>query len=225
MASTLTLIASALALFVCILSPASASRTFLSSRSCSGRMRFKVVFNIAWTRERFSARTVPENAMISPLTAATHISRYTPFADFGMATSQVESVAEGGDNMPLVRLLRSLNEQVGDVQFLTKPGPALGSTSIVVTADAGKSYTQLSAITMLAPTPDWVTFVNNVPLCVRGRWVKKVVGPLYGFDAGTEMTPGVNQRPQQNIYRLSSPAYPRYDNRAVGIYTITAINA
>ncbi len=166
--------------------------------------------------------TVRSGAVLSPLTAAAHKSRFSPFAPYSYATKPVEMVAESGANAMLIKTLNE-NPMVGNVAALSKPTSNVGPASVVVTVDANKGYTHLSAIGMLAPTPDWVTFFNNVNVCYRGWWLPYLSGRLYGWDAGTEKTMGVDQQPRQNIYRLQAPRYPRYGKYPVGYFTIRKI--
>lgn len=212
------------ALFLGLASTSSAATYFkygVSGRGCAGTARYQVEFYMAWTPARFG-KSVPASAHISPFTAVTHSPRYSPFAEFGTATYPVEVLAESGNNKPIIWALGRKTRVVGNIVGLSAPGKALGPARIMVTADASKGFTALSAITMLAPTPDWVAMENNIKLCKWGRWAKNIEGPVYGYDAGTEETPGVNTRPKQNIYRLQDPMYPSY-NEPVGWYKVNLV--
>lgn len=213
------------AALLCGLVASSSAATYwkygISGRKCDGMAKYQVEFYMAWTPARFG-KSVPASAHISPLTAMTHKSRFSPFAEYCTATYPVEVVAESGNNKPLIWAMNRMTNVVGNVVGLSTPGKAVGPTRVTVMADATRGFTQLSAITMLAPTPDWVAMENNIKLCRWGRWANLIHGPIYGYDAGTETRPGVNTRPKQNIYQLQAPRYPTYE-KPVGWYNIKMV--
>ncbi len=190
---------------------------YIFARKCEGVAKYNVTSTWRGRAPFWRHRTLWRG--VQPLTAAAHKSRFSPFAPYSYATKPVEMVAESGANAMLVKTLNE-NPMVGNVAALSKPTSNVGPARVVVTVDADKGYTHLSAIGMLAPTPDWVTFFNNVNVCYRGWWLPSLSGRLYGWDAGTEKTMGVDQQPRQNIYRLQAPRYPRYGKYPVGYFTI-----
>lgn len=224
-----TRIAALAALLACLVAAAAGNRRAaraaglyrysMSGRKCQGKVKYSVQFYMAWTRERFGS-TVPDGAVFSPLTAVTHSPRFSPWTRWGLARPPVETVAEGGQNMPLIQYLRSKPSQVGDVGFRTMPGPAKGANTVSLYADASRGFTHLSAIGMLFPTPDWLAFRNNLNLCAGGKWARYMHGPIFAYDAGTEVVTGTDQQPRQNIWRLQRPMFPRYDGVPVGWITI-----
>lgn len=204
-------------IFVALLGSTQANgyRHYKSKLRCRGTQTFKVTFHMKWTKSRFG-NSVPYNAHVSPLTTATHTKRFSPFSLYGYADKAVETVAESGNNMPLIQQLRA-NPMVYKVAHLSKPTSNKGPATVHVQAKAGRQALHLSAIAMLAPTPDWIVAINNVELCRKGRWARKIRGSLYAWDAGTQKSMSVDQSPRQNIYRITSG---RYYKHPVGHFTI-----
>ena len=45
-------------------------------------------------------------------------------------------------------------------------------------------YPLVSALTMIAPSPDWFVGVDSLNLCDGASWKSKVTVPMYAWDAG-----------------------------------------
>lgn len=109
---------------------------------------------------------------------------------------------------------------VGDTVGHDGPSTANGKTSVMLKVFGNGMKTQVSAITMLAPTPDYYTGFNNEELCYNGHWIYYRYGPLYAYDAGTEKVIGTDQQPRQNTAEIiGTPFY----GRQVGYYSIVQV--
>ena len=64
-------------------------------------------------------------------------------------------------------------------------------TSIVRDVEVSSNYSLVSAITMIAPSPDWFTGVHDYNLCneSNGKWFDKRVKDLFLYDSGTDDAP------------------------------------
>lgn len=47
-------------------------------------------------------------------------------------------------------------------------------------------FSQVTLINMLAPSPDWITGVSSLNLCVDGKWVVSKTVSAEVYDAGTD---------------------------------------
>lgn len=64
-------------------------------------------------------------------------------------------------------------------------------TATVKNIEVNKIYHLVSAITMIAPSPDWFTGVHDYNLCneSNGKWFDKKVKDLFLYDSGTDDAP------------------------------------
>ena len=64
-------------------------------------------------------------------------------------------------------------------------------TRIVNDIEVNTNYSLVSAITMIAPSPDWFTGVHDYNLCndSNGKWLEKRVKDLNLYDSGTDDAP------------------------------------
>ena len=72
-------------------------------------------------------------------------------------------------------------------------GGGIGNTGtrIVNDIEVNANYSLVSAITMIAPSPDWFTGVHDYNLCndSNGKWLEKRVKDLNLYDSGTDDAP------------------------------------
>ena len=61
-------------------------------------------------------------------------------------------------------------------------------TRSVNDVEVATSYPLVSAITMIAPSPDWFVGVHDYNLCneTKGKWFEKKVKDLFLYDSGTD---------------------------------------
>lgn len=112
------------------------------------------------------------------------------------------------------------NAMVGSTAGHDGPTRPDRRVSVVLNLDGPTKKTQVSAASMLAPTPDYFTGFNNVEMCFAGRWGRIRKGFLFPYDAGTEKVIGTDQLPRENIAKIiGKPFY----GRPVGYYTIRRV--
>ena len=87
-----------------------------------------------------------------------------------------------------------MDEQIFLKTALAKfQGTVIHSTGTTTVNDVqmNSEYPLVSAITMMAPSPDWFIGVHNYSLCneTTGKWIEKRVQYLFPYDAGTDSAP------------------------------------
>ena len=89
---------------------------------------------------------------------------------------------------------KEMDEQIFLKTALAKfKGTVIHSTGTTTVNDVqmNSEYPLVSAITMMAPSPDWFIGVHNYSLCneTTGKWIDKRVQYLFPYDAGTDSAP------------------------------------
>ena len=135
---------------------------------------------------RVTIQNLTSGQPFSPPVAATHRSSISMFEVGGLASTQLEAIAEDGNQIPMFDLLdgaRGVGEAVDVGRPLTPNGVVIGSftdsASFTIQAEPGMV---LSLTTMLICTNDGFTGLNGAALPAEGS----AVYLLNGYDAGTE---------------------------------------
>lgn len=188
--------------------------------------RYRVTLAVDWTGATHPT-TLPGNAHVSAPVLAVHSTPGAVFTSGGQASAGVEQMAETGSTSTLVAEL-SGNAQVAIVRTAAGvPAPAVGSRTFDI--DVDQSTHLISAVTMLAPSPDWFVGFADSATFVDGQWITSQTFPLRNYDAGTDsgatFTAGNSDtRPQQPI---SGPGDAAFSSAAAegafGTVTITKI--
>lgn len=158
-----------------------------SKPKCKGTATYKITFRYQWTRARHPD-AYPSFAHFSPLVAASHSPGYCMWKPYGFATRGVEDVAETGSTF---RIDGELNEHLGRNVYdfaVDNVVTSDGSETVSVTIDVDGKRSLVSAISMIAPSPDWITGFYNIDVCdqTTGVFMKSLTGKLGAWDAGTE---------------------------------------
>ena len=120
------------------------------------------------------------NAIIfTPILVASH-RRPVPIFELGSPASEgLTAIAEGGDVVPLMGILKD-KHQVVDVQ--NSVGPLMPGMSTIVIVRAGHGARRISIASMMLPTNDGFIALDSVKVPWRGS--ATYFSP--GYDAGTE---------------------------------------
>lgn len=129
---------------------------------------------------------LPETAMLSPLTGASHNYRFSALVRFGFATQGVQNVAEIGDNTVLIEELESEEAAPFVLSIDAADAPATRGESFSINLDVDCDHTLITAISMVAPSPDWFITIPNMNVLVDGRFIVGRSGTLRVYDAGTD---------------------------------------
>lgn len=117
----------------------------------------------------------------TPLLVTTHASEVRVFAPGTQASAELRAMAEEGDLMPLMALLRGVPLQVRDLAATSGLLAPAVTTSVEVRG--GGRYGRLSLVAMLIPTNDGFVGLNSVGL--PADFEPRVVDAV-AYDAGTE---------------------------------------
>ena len=187
---------------------------------------YQIRFDATWTAESHPL-DYPSNAHFSGIIGATHGQAYRVFEDGGLATPGLEALSERGAHSPLNTEIETAIAE-GTAGALFESGALFqlpGTISATFTADAAHPY--VSAVAMVAPSPDWFTGISNVSLRKDGKWIDEMTYTLYAWDAGTDS--GVTYKaddadtmPRQSVRMNVAPQFEQNGAlKPVGTVTFT----
>ncbi|WP_198038411.1 spondin domain-containing protein [Photobacterium angustum] len=153
--------------------------------SSSATARYALNFYTDWSAVNFPTN-FPTDRHFSGLIGLTHNAQVKLFETGETASAGVISVAETGSKI-------ALESEIGVIQNNGNSGNTISGNGIPATGDEvevqfdiSQEHPLVSVITMLAPSPDWFTGVDSVPLFKDGKWQNKVEVQLWVYDAGSD---------------------------------------
>lgn len=158
------------------------------SLQAQGQARYLLTFQSTWSAATHPTQ-FPGNPHYSPLVGGTHNSNAVFWAPGAIASNGIEQMAEtGGTSL----FANEVSQQVGlgNVEQVLNygGGGALGASpgqlTLALTAQA--DFSELTLVSMLAPSPDWFVGVHGFQLMQNGDWIENAVIPLHIYDAGTD---------------------------------------
>ena len=152
--------------------------------------RYSVTFTRHWT-EKTHPFEYPEAGLLtgphfSGLIGASHNGAYKIFREGAKPTAGLEKLSEEGKHSPLDAEIQAAIAG-GKAGALFETGPirdAMGSEMTEVTVSS--KFPLVSAVAMIAPSPDWFAGAMDVNLMEGGKWVASKTVDLYAWDAGSD---------------------------------------
>jgi len=206
-----------------------AAIAFASTGQAADSARYQIRFDGTWTAASHPL-DYPSNAHFSGLIGATHGDAYRVFEDGGTATPGLEALSERGAHSPLDSEIEAAVKD-GRAGALFESSALFdfpGSIQASFTADAAHPY--VSAVAMVAPSPDWFTGISNVSLRVDGKWIDEMSYTLYAWDAGTDSgttykASDDDTQPRQSVRMNASPHFAENGMlKSVGTVTFTRLS-
>lgn len=150
--------------------------------------QYSVTFTGLWT-DKTHPFEYPEAGVItgphfSGLIGATHGDGYAMFRDGAMPTPGLEKLSEEGKHSPLDQEIKDAIA-AGNAGALFETGPIRDfAKSETATITVSTKFPMVSAVAMIAPSPDWFAGAANVSLMEGGQWVTSKSVDLAGYDSG-----------------------------------------
>jgi hypothetical protein len=145
---------------------------------------YEVIFEATWSAATHPVQ-FPQSPHFSPPVGGTHNSNVIFWEPGGIATFGIELMAETGNTSGLSN---EINAEIvagfADQSFVANGINSPGTRSLNITVD--QSFSELTLVSMLAPSPDWFVGVHGLPLFDQGWWVPEIVVDLFAYDAGTD---------------------------------------
>lgn len=140
----------------------------------------------------------------------------------------VEYVCELGSNVKFLAAARG-SSKTGSV--VDAPGPVMAGKTGWVKVTASCKYPYLSVLSMIAPSPDWIVQLANIPLLnAYGHYIQMRSGPLLAYDCGTDSgseftappdtSLDIPTEPPMNIAPLYTDKTDPFGRKSVGWYVV-----
>ena len=197
-----------------------------ASASAQSSAIYELAFRGTWSVDDHDAgQPLPGNAHFTILFGATHPAGSPLWEEGGIATLGVEEVAETG-------ITFALRGEIDDLVSQGLAGELVGASALggfprtrrgEFTATV--EHSSVSALSMIAPSPDWFVGVSDVSLRDENGWLDEVVVDLHPYDAGTEDGSGfsLDNNISSPIETISRRGSPFADGATVGRITFTFI--
>lgn len=192
-------------------------------------VQYLLTFESTWSSDTHPT-DFPANPHFSGLIGAAHSTDIQLWEVGQKATPGIKNMAETGGKSPLDDEINSLIS-AGSACFLISGGGISSSPgSVTVTVTASVDCSAVSAVSMIAPSPDWFVGVSAVNLYDNGDWVDQKVIELFPYDAGTDSGSTYTSADEpttqpEDIYRIEAePFLVAGTVPSLGTFTFTRIN-
>jgi hypothetical protein len=147
--------------------------------------RYQLTFEATWS-EVTHPLEFPPNPHFSGLIGATHRPTVQLWAEGQAATPGIENMAETGEKSPLDGEIAALVANGEACELISGGGIGTSPGSVTVEFVAMQDCPLVSAVSMIAPSPDWFVGVAGLSLLDESGWVEQMVVELLPYDAGTD---------------------------------------
>jgi Spondin_N len=149
---------------------------------------YQITVTGLWTAERFPLEYPKAGLLTGPhfsgVIGASHNGQFRLFADGQLPTPGLERLSEEGKHSPLDQEIKDAIA-AGRAGALFETGPIKDfSQTATGTVRVTLTYPDVSAVAMIAPSPDWFAGVSNVALVEGGHYVAEKTVDLYAWDSG-----------------------------------------
>ena len=194
------------------------------------QVRYRVTFNSTWSKTSHP-KNFPRNPHFSGLVGVTHSPEVLLWKNDHFASRGLELVAETGGKTVINQEIDQLIKR-GSAQFkISGAGIPNSPGKVAVNFNVTRTYSKVSLVSMLAPSPDWFVGVSGLELYKDNKWLTKKVIPLAVYDSGTDsgkrfVSGDQNTSPANLISRLTSSASDtdfKNGEKIIGTFTFERI--
>jgi hypothetical protein len=179
---------------------------------------YEIVFTGQWTVATHPLEYPRAGLLTGPhfsgLIGASHGPRYALFAEGALPTRGLERLSEEGKHSPLDAEIRAaVASGAAGALFESDPIRDMARPA-VTTVRVDSAHPLVSAVAMIAPSPDWFAGAAGVDLREAGRWVESKEVVLLAYDAGSDdgttyEAPDRDADPKHPTARNGSPHFRR----------------
>ncbi len=180
---------------------------------------YNLTFKGFWNPDQVPQGTFPSGAHFTNLVGASHVPGNPLWYPGQIATLGIENVAERGKYDELENEVINLQNSGLAGDFINTNGFPFSRTNpstpdnfrfSITTFTATDQFSEISLISMIAPSPDWFVGVSGLSLKDENGWIDNLIVDLVAWDAGTENGDffdlfNIATSPQQVIRRRLTP--------------------
>jgi hypothetical protein len=149
---------------------------------------YNITFTNFWNESDHGL--LPNSPHWSPLVGVNHNDQITFIETGSIASQGIEDIAENGVNSNFSNdVLESIADKTAE-QYINGSSLFLSNGSIIEINDVeiSQDFPLLTLVSMIAPSPDWMVFVNGVSLRDENNqnWKTSVNLDLFVYDSGTD---------------------------------------
>jgi hypothetical protein len=149
---------------------------------------YEVTVTGLWTGDRFPLEYPQAGLLTGPhfsgVIGASHNGHFDLFRAGMQPTPGLERLSEEGKHSPLDNEIKAaIAAGTAGVLFESDPIKDFGKT-VTSKVRVSTEYPAVSAVAMIAPSPDWFAGVSDVSLLEGGAFVAEKTVELYAYDSG-----------------------------------------
>jgi hypothetical protein len=149
---------------------------------------YQVTVTGLWTADRFPLEYPPAGILTGPhfsgVIGASHNGSFNLFKEGMQPTAGLERLSEEGKHSPLDQeIKKAIAAGMAGALFESDPIKDFGKT-VTSTVRVTTANPQVSAVAMIAPSPDWFASVAGVSLVEGGKFVAEKTVDLFAYDSG-----------------------------------------
>ena len=174
---------------------------------------YTITFRRTWTEKTHPFEYPPAGLVSGPhfsgLIGASHGDGYAIFKEGTPPTPGLEKLSEEGKHTPLDKEIDAAIK-AGKAGALFETGAIKDASKTETTkVHVSDRFPMVSAVAMIAPSPDWFAGVANVHLKENGKWVDSKTVELFPMDSGgddgtTYKAPDMDTNPKKNTTKAST---------------------
>jgi hypothetical protein len=149
---------------------------------------YEITITSAWTPGNFPLEYPEANLITGPhfsgVIGASTNGKYEPYRLGSLPTPGLERLSEEGKHSPLDAEIKAA-VAAGTAGALFEGEPLRDFTQAATTkVHVSSAFPMVSAVMMIAPSPDWFAGVSDVKLMEGGKFVAEKTVELFAYDSG-----------------------------------------
>ncbi len=187
---------------------------------------YKIEFVSNWSSTSHPNDYPTGSAHWSSLIGTTHNNASVFIGTGILATDGVEEVAESGGTTKITQEINNLITAGAAYEIINGSGLSTGPGTITINdVNVDADFPNISLLTMIAPSPDWIAMRPNLKLTgASDNWLPTISIDVYATDAGTDngvtyTSENANTNPRVPISSLQNIA--PFSDQIIGTFTFT----
>ncbi len=156
-----------------------------TTSQCTTNEKYTVVFESTWSSSTHPTN-FPADPHFSGLIGATHNDNVRFWAKGETASTGIEVMAETGGKTELTDEISTAISANNAETLLSGNGIGVSPGTVSLQFDISPSFSKVTLVSMIAPSPDWFVGIAGMDFCENGEWVASKSIDLFAYDAGTD---------------------------------------